>query len=742
VKIHVIGAGPAGLYFAILMKKAKPEINITLFEKNPPDVTWGWGVVFSDETLGGFQESDPETYEEITSTFARWDSIDVYFGGRIIRSRGHAFCGIRRMRLLEILQNRCRQLGVHLQFETEIDKPSSNADLVVAADGINSKMRTVYSDFFQPDIAIGKNRYIWLATTRMFQAFTFIVRENQHGLFVVHAYPFDKDMSTFIVETDEISWKNAALDVANEDESVSYCEKLFAPELQGHSLLSNKSSWINFRRIRNETWHHKNIVLIGDAAHTAHFSIGSGTKLAMEDAIMLSGTLQKNEKIEEALEDYEKNRWIDVSKLQRAAEVSQHFFEDIKIWKNFDPEQFAVKLLSRSKRVTHGNLKLRDPEYIARVDRWFADRNGCPHINPSPPPMFTPFRLRDMELQNRVVVSAMCQYSARDGVPEDWHLVHLGSRAIGGAALVFTEMTDISREGRISPGCTGMYKTDHLPAWKRIVHFIHSNSMAKIGIQLAHAGRKGSTKLSWEGSDEPLPVGNWPLISASSIPWSSQNQIPKEMDRYDMDQVVADFVKAAQMAQEAGFDILEIHMAHGYLLSSFISPLTNIRKDEYGGSVRNRMRFPLQVFDAVRKVWPDAKPMSVRISATDWARGGLDAEQSVEVASLLKEHGCDIIDVSTGQTTTEAQPVYGRMYQAPFADRIRNTLKIPTMSVGNIQNWDHVNTLIVSGQCDLCALARPHLYDPYFTLHAAAEQDFDLPWPNQYLPAKPRLRKG
>ena len=576
------------------MKKARPEYDITIFEKNPSNVTWGWGVVFSDETLGIFQEADVPTYSEITASFARWDAIDVYFRNQVIRSGGHAFCGIRRMLLLEILQNRCRELGVKIQFETEIHRIPESADMIVAADGVNSKIRNDYAHFFEPDIDVGKNRYIWLATSRLFDAFTFVVRENEHGLFVVHAYPFDKNMSTFIVETDEESWRKAGLDRADEKQSVSYCEKLFAPELRGHPLFSNKSSWINFRRIRNKTWHHENLVLIGDAAHTAHFSIGSGTKLAMEDAIALAAALEKSENVPSAIEEYEKNRWIDVAKLQRAAEVSQHFFEDIKIWKNFEPEQFAIKLLSRSKRVTHGNLKLRDPDYIARVDRWFADNNGCRNVLPVPPPMFTPFRLREMELWNRVVVSAMCQYSAEDGLADDWQLVHLGSRAIGGAALVFTEMTDVSREGRISPGCAGMYKAEHLPAWKRIVDFVHSHSMAKIGIQLAHAGRKGSTKLGWEGSDEPLSEGNWELISASAIAWSPENQVPKEMDRADMEQVIADFVRAAEMSQKAGFDIAEIHMAHGYLLSSFISPLTNIRTDSYGGSVENRMRFPLR----------------------------------------------------------------------------------------------------------------------------------------------------
>ena len=510
--------------------------------------------------------------------------------------------------------------------------------------------------------------------------------------------------------------------------------------LPANRLLSNKSAWINFRRVKNQTWRHQNIILIGDAAHTAHFSIGSGTKLAMEDSIELARALRLSATVEAGLEAYERNRWIDVAKLQRAAEVSQSFFEDITRWRHFEPEQFAIKLLSRSKRVTHGNLKLRDPKYIERVDRWFADHHGCAGMDPAPPPMFTPFSLREMTVVNRVVVSPMCQYSCDDGTPNDWHLVHLGSRAIGGAGLVFTEMTDVSREGRISPACAGMYKSEHVAAWKRIVDFVHNNSRARICQQLAHAGRKGSTKAPWEGDDEPLEEGNWPLISASAIAWSPRNQTPREMDRKDMQQVREDFVRAAEFAIEAGFDMIEIHMAHGYLLSAFISPLSNIRTDEYGGTIENRMRFPLEVFDAVRSVWPQEKPMSVRISATDWAPGGVDASQSVAVCRLLKEHGCDIIDVSTGQTSTLADPIYGSMYQAPFSDRIRNEAKIPTISVGNIQNWDQVNTLVVSGQADLCALARPHLYDPYFTLHAAAEQNYEIPWPNQYLPAKPKRR--
>ncbi len=743
MKVVVIGGGPAGLYFGILMKQARPACDLTIIERNPPGVTWGWGVVFSDETLEGFKEADRPTYEQIVATFARWETIDVHFRGRAIRSGGHVFCGIPRMRLLEILQERCRDLGVTLRFEKEVEDLSAyrEADLVVAADGVNSRIRTAHADHFKTDIQEGRSPYIWLATRRLFEAFTFIIEENEHGLFQVHAYPFDESTSTFIVETDETSWRNAGLDEASEAESVAYCEKLFAPWLRGHRLMSNKSAWIRFRRVKNETWHRGNLVLMGDAAHTAHFSIGSGTKMAMEDSMALARALLDHSDVPRALAAYQEERWVDVARKQRAAEVSQKWFEEIGRRKRFEPEQLAVSLLTRSKRVTHGNLRLRDPEYVAGVDRWFARRTGCDAAQP-PPPMFTPFKLRGMDLVNRVVVSPMCQYSAEDGAPGDWHLVHVGSRAIGGAALVVTEMTDVSREGRITHGCTGMYKDEHVEAWKRIVDFVHAHSKAKIAFQLAHAGRKGSTKLMWEGMDEPLPEGNWPLISASPIPWSVRNQVPREMDRRDMDSVRDQFVRAARRAIEAGFDMLELHFAHGYLLASFISPLTNERRDEFGGSLERRMRFPLEVFDAVREAWPGEKPMSVRISATDWAPGGFDADQAVAAARMLKEHGCDIIDVSSGMTTEQSKPVYGRMFQAPFSERIRNEAGIPTMTVGNIQDWDQVNTLIVSGYADLCVLARPHLFDPYFTLHAAAAQDFHgVHWPNQYLPARPRPRK-
>lgn len=741
MKITIIGGGPAGLYFSILMKKTDPRAEITVIEKNPAGVTWGWGVVFSDETLENFQQADATTYERITRTFARWESIDVIFGGRTIRSGGHAFYGIRRMRLLEILLERAVELGVSLVFDTEAADLSVyvDSDLIVAADGVNSRTRSDRAGFFKPEIEIGRSPYTWLATPRLFSAFTFIVRENAHGVFQVHAYPFDDTTSTFIVETDDATWRKAGLDTATEMESVAYCEKLFAPELDGQPLLSNKSAWLNFRHVQCETWRHGNIVLIGDAAHTAHFSIGSGTKMAMEDAIALARALGGPGGVPEALAAYESERRLDISKRQRAAGVSQRWFEGIRRYMKFDPEQFAVSLLTRSKRVTHGNLKLRDPGYIGQVDRWYADNNGCEKVEPAPPPMFTPYRIRGMHLENRVVVSPMCQYSAVDGMPNDWHLVHLGSRAIGGAGLVIAEMTDVSRDGRITPGCAGMYEPGHVQGWKRIVDFIHANSKAKFALQLAHAGRKGSTRLMWEGSDIPLPEGGWPLISASPIPWGPGSQVPKQMTRQDMNDVRDDFVRAATMAIEAGFDMLELHFAHGYLLSSFISPLTNRRTDEYGGSLENRMRFPLELFDAVRRAWPEQRPISVRISATDWVPGGLTVDDAVEASRMLAAHGCDIIDVSSGMTTMEAAPIYGAMFQTPFADRIRNEAGIPTMALGNIQNWDQVNTIIVAGHADLCVLARPHLTDPYFTLHAATAQRYsDVHWPNQYLTVKPR----
>lgn len=727
LRIAVIGGGPAGLYFSILMKKARPGAEILVVEKNPADVTWGWGVVFSAETMENFRGADEETYRRITENFARWDAIDVHFRGEMVRSGGHGFCGLKRMRLLEILQGRAEELGVLLEFGREVDSYEEFAgyDLVVGADGINSQLRAHFAEVFEPEIEPGRAKFVWLGSTKRFDTFTFYIKENEHGLFQVHAYQFNEDQSTFIVECDEDTWRRAGLDQADESRTIGYCEALFAEELEGARLLGNHSNWINFRRVKCKRWHHENMVLIGDAAHTAHFSIGSGTKLAMEDAIELVAAVEEHPgDIPSSLQAYWDRRWLDVAKLQRAAAVSRHWFEEISRYKHFDPQQFTASLLSRSKRITHGNLALRDPEYVAQLDRWFAQSQGWTGgADDSPPaPMFLPLKLRDLELPNRVVVSPMCMYSADDGLIGDWHLVHLGSRALGGAGLLMAEMTMVSREGRISPGCAGMYKDEHVEAWKRVVDFVHGHSPTKVGIQLGHAGRKGSTQRLWEQADRPLPEGNWPLISASPIPWSEHNATPRQMNREDMTEVREAFVAAARGAERAGFDLLELQFAHGYLISSFISPISNRRTDEYGGSLDNRMRYPLEVLSAVREAWPANKPLSVRISATDWHPAGLDPESSVEVARRLVEAGCDLVDVSAGQTTPEAEPIYGRMFQTPFSDRIRNELGIRTVAVGNIQSWDHVNTIIVSGRADLCALARPHLLDPYFTLHAAAEQ--------------------
>ena len=743
VKIAVIGGGPAGLYFSLLMKKARPEYEVVVVERNRADDTFGWGVVFSNETLGHFRQADPESFQRITESFAYWDNIDTHFKGKVIRSGGHGFCGIARRRLLQILQERASQLGVTLRFSRDLEDLAELAeyDVVVAADGINSKLRARHADVFQPTIEPGKARFIWLGTTRRFEAFTFIIRDTEHGLFQVHAYPFDRDTSTFIVETDPETWRRAGLDVASVEDSVAYLERLFAPELAGHPLLTNKSAWINFRTISCKTWWHGNLVLIGDAAHTAHFSIGSGTKLAMEDSIALVAALERHPgDIPAALAAYHEARWLDVAKLQRAARVSQAWFEDIARYKHMQPEQLVLSMMTRSKRITHGNLRVRDAAYVDEVDRWFAGHTGA-EVGP---PMFAPLALRELQLRNRVVVSPMCQYSARDGLINDFHLVHLGGFALGGAGLVMTEMTDVSPTGRITPHCAGLYTDEHAAAWRRVVEFVHTNSGARIGVQIAHAGRKGATQNLWDRPDVPLPPDQaWELLAPSAVAWGPGFQVPRAMTAADMDRVSEDFVRATRLAAEAGFDLLELHMAHGYLLSSFISPLSNLRDDEYGGDLAGRMRFPMRVFTAVRAAWPAARPMSVRISATDWAPGGLTGEDAVEIARMLQAAGCDLIDVSAGQTTLQARPVYGRMFQTHLSDQIRNTLGISTIAVGNIQDWDQVNTIVASGRADLCALARPHLLDPHFTLRAALEQGYVGPgvaWPRQYLAAAPRGR--
>jgi anthraniloyl-CoA monooxygenase len=743
VRIVTIGGGPAGLYFAILMKRADPTHEVVVLERNRPDDTFGFGVVFSDATLDNFREADPESHAAITRAFAHWDDIDIHCQGQVITSTGHGFAGLSRQRLLDILQARAAALGVVMRFSTEVDSPAAweGADLVLAADGVNSWVRGRFARHFGPRIDWRRNRFVWLGTTCPFRAFTFMFKADAHGLWRVHAYRYDRQHSTFILECTEDTWRRAGLEEASEEDTAAFARALFARELDGHPILTNRSLWRSFPTIRNERWHHDNIVLVGDAAHTAHFSIGSGTKLAMEDAIALARTLGEHRAVSGALAAYEAERRPQVEALQRAAQTSLEWFEHTERYHGrLEPVQFAFSLLTRSLRVTHATLRARDPKLVATVDAWVAERAAqqsgvAVPAAPPPPPMFTPFRLRELVLPNRVVVSPMCQYSAEDGTPGDWHLVHLGSRALGGAGLVMTEMTNVSREARISPACAGMYRPEHVTAWKRIVDFVHGATGARIGLQLGHAGRKGSTRRMWEGIDEPLPEGNWPLVSASPLPYLPHSQVPREMDRRDMDRVRDDFARAAGMGNEAGFDLLELHFAHGYLLASFISPLTNRRQDAYGGALANRLRFPLEVFDAVRAVWPAAKPISVRLSATDWAEGGLPPAEAVDVARALRLRGCDIIDVSAGNTVPDEAPAHGRLFQTPFSDRIRHEAGIPTMTVGGVASYADVNSILAAGRADLCVLARAHLWDPYWTRHAAREQGVELPWPPQYVSA-------
>ncbi len=759
MKIVCIGGGPAGLYFAISMNLRDPCHEILVVERNRPGDTFGWGVVFSDQTMDNLRANDPESAAEILDNFAHWDDIDVHFKGQVITSGGHGFCGIGRQRLLDILQRRARALGVELRFETEVEDPVrfDDAELLVAADGVNSKLRARYAAAFKPDVEVRANKFVWLGTRRVFDAFTFIFEETAHGWIWAHAYRFDENTSTFIVECAEPTWRGLGLDTPDQDAAIAICERLFADYLGGETLLTNArhlrgSAWLNFPRITCERWHHGKVILLGDAAHTAHFSIGSGTKLALEDAIALADALNSSGDRTAALDAYQEARRLEVLKLQSAARNSTEWFESVPRYVGFQPLQFAYSLLTRSQRVSHENLRLRDRNWLEGVERWFAARaTGGAQRKPLRP-MFTPFKLRDMALANRVVVSPMSMYSAEDGTPNDFHLVHYGARAQGGAGLLYTEMTNVARDGRITPGCAGLYKDEHLAAWRRIVDFVHRHSHAKIALQLGHAGPKGSTKLGWEGMDQPLEDGNWPLLAASPVPWSPENQTPRAMDRADMARVKAAFVRATEMAEACGFDMVELHAAHGYLLSAFITPLTNCRTDEFGGSLAGRLRYPLEVFQAMRAVWPDHKPMAVRVSATDWmsrdteaagSNNGVTPEESVEIAKAFKAAGADIIDVSAGQTSTLARPVYGRMFQTPFSDRIRNEAGIATMAVGNIYEIDHVNSIIAAGRADLCCLGRPHLSDPYWTLRAAAQQGHEAVfWPAPYLAGRDQLTRN
>jgi anthraniloyl-CoA monooxygenase len=735
MRIACLGGGPAGLYFAISMKLRVSSHEVHVFERNRPDDTFGWGVVFSDQTVENLMANDPVSGTTIRSEFAHWDDIDVSIHGQSIRSSGHGFIGIGRKRLLQILQARARELGVELHFQTEASSDLDDWkewDLVIAADGVNSRIRDRYAEHFGVDMQVRRNKFIWLGTTKVFEAFTFAFEQLPEGWVWAHAYRFDENLSTFIVETDPETWEKLGFPDMEQEEAIATCERIFARHLDGHKLISNaahlngSAMWLNFRRLICDNWAYRNLILLGDAAHTAHFSIGSGTKLALEDAIKLAEVLNRPGLSRgEALAEYQAERNLEVLKLQNSARNSTEWFETLDRYLHFEPIQFAYSLLTRSQRVSHENLRVRDPNWLEGVERWFQSKARGTAVNDAAPPMFAPFRLRDMEMQNRVVVSPMATYSAVDGCPNDFHLVHYGTRAQGGAGLVYTEMTCVSANGRITPGCAGIYEQSHVDAWKRVVDFVHANSQAKICLQLGHAGPKGSTKVGWEGYDVPLDSGNWPLLAASDVPWSAANQRPTAMTRADMDRVRDEFVAATERAAEAGFDMVELHAAHGYLLSSFITPLTNKRTDEYGGSLNNRLRFPLEVFRAMRAVWPADKPTSVRISANDWMGDkGVTPDEAVVIGRTFVEAGADLIDVSAGQTWSDCKPVYGRMFQTPFADQVRNEARVNTMAVGNIYEPDHVNSILAAGRADLVALARPHLVDPMWTLRAAAAQDY------------------
>jgi anthraniloyl-CoA monooxygenase len=752
MRILCLGGGPAGLFFAILMKQADRRHEITVYERNKAEDTFGWGVVFSDKTMDGFRAQAPEVVEQIERAFRHWDDIDTYFKGEKITSSGHGFCGIARMKLLQVLQARALELGVTIQYETEFTDPDVYAkqyDLVIGADGVHSVTRKKHEAHFNPRIQVGDCRFIWLGTKKKLDAFTFAFRQTQHGWFNLHAYRFDDEMSTFIVETPEHVWRAAGLHAMTAEQSIALCEALFADLLDGHRLISNarhlrgSAVWLRFNRVLCERWYKDNIVLLGDAAHTAHFSIGSGTKLAMEDAIALAAVLQSSDgDVPTRLARYQAEREVEALKLQSAARNRMTWFEHVDRYVDLPPQQFVFSLLTGSQRVGHANQRLRDPAYIAGVDRAIAAQSGVP--DRAVPPMFTPFRLRALTIPNRVAVSPMCMYSATDGTPDDFHLVHYGSRATGGAGLMFTEMTCVGPEARITPGCAGLWNDVQEAAWKRVVDFVHKAGDTKIALQLGHAGRKGATKLAWEGADQPLPSGGWELIAPSPLPYlPGTSQVPRTMTRADMDAVLAAHVAATERAARCGFDLLELHCAHGYLLSSFLSPLTNRRADAYGGSVEARCQFPLEVFAAMRAAWPSDRPMSVRLSAHDWAPDGNTGDEAVEIARRFQAAGVDIVHVSSGQVVKHERPVYGRMFQVPLSDQIRNALHVPTIAVGNIFEADHVNTIIAAGRADLCALARPHLADPYWTLHAAAEQGVtDVPWPVQYGAGKQQLERN
>jgi anthraniloyl-CoA monooxygenase len=769
MRIAVVGGGPGGLYFAALARRAQPGAQLTLWERNAPLDTFGFGVVFSDETLDTLRRTDPSLFTAMERHFARWDDIDVHYRDEVLTSGGHGFAAMGRRELLAVLQQRCAELGVHPEFSTEAPDPDRLAaeyDLVVAADGLNSAVRNRWAATFRPELTQGRSVYIWLGTDLVLDAFTFRIIDTPHGVMQLHGYPYSRTASTLIVEMHEEVWQRAFAPIAAEpaepgrsdDKSLAALRELLAELLDGHRLLGNASKWIRFTTVRNAAWRHGTTVLLGDAAHTAHFSIGSGTKLALEDAQALAARLPADPaELPEALAGYEAERRPVVESTQRAAQASLEWFEDLARYTTQPPVRFAFNLLSRSRRITYDNLRLRDPEFTAEVNEWFArsegaDAGSADEAGQDPasrPPMFQPYRLAGLHLKNRVLVSAMDMYSATDGLPGDFHLVHLGSRALGGAGLVMTEMVCVSPQGRITPGCAGLWNDAQEAAWTRIAGFVHESSTARIGMQLGHSGRKGSTRLMWEGIDQPLvqPAANWPLVAPSALPYGPANQTPSALGRAGMREIREQFAAAARRCARAGFDLLELHCAHGYLLSEFLSPLTNLRTDGYGGSPAARLRYPLEVLDAVRQEFGGA--LSVRISATDWHPGGVEGEEGIAMAAALAAGGADAVSVSTGQVVREERPAYGRSYQTPFADRIRNTVGaqsgITVIAAGNISSYDDVNSILLAGRADLCALGRPHLYNPNWTLHAAAEQEYageSAQWPAPYRAGSRKPRTG
>ena len=748
MKILCLGGGPAGLYFAISMKLRDPSHDVTVLERNGAGDTFGWGVVLSDDALSRLERNDPPSAQAIRDHFIYWDDIAVIRDGHRQVSGGHGFAGIGRRQLLILLQERARELGVTLQFRTEFDTAETyrrDYDLVVACDGLNSKVRTEYADVFRPDIDMRRCKFVWLGTKQKFDdAFTFIFEKTPQGWLWAHVYSFDADTATFIVECAQETWDAMGFEGMSKEQIVETCRAVFADHLGGHDLMSNAAHlrgsavWMNFPRVICDRWYHENVVLMGDAAATGHFSIGSGTRLALDSAIALADYLHSEPDLPRAFERYQEERRVEVLRLQSAARNSLEWFEEVERYLDLDPIQFTYSLLTRSQRIGHENLRLRDPDWVREAEDWFQRQAGG---QPGRAPIFAPFRLRDMALKNRIVVSPMAQYKAREGCPTDWHLVHYGERAKGGAGLVFTEMTCVSPEGRITPGCPGLYAPEHQAAWRRITDFVHAETDARICCQIGHSGRKGSTRIGWEGMDRPLAEGNWPIMAASALPWSEGNAVPQEMTRADMEAVTAQFVAATRMADAAGFDMIELHAAHGYLLSGFLSPVSNRRTDDYGGSLENRLRWPLEVFAAMRAVWPQDRPMSVRISATDWTEDGVTPDESVAIARAFHAAGADIIDVSAGQTTPDARPVYGRMFQTPFSDRIRNQAGLATMAVGNITDADQANGILMAGRADLVAIGRPHLADPYWTLHAATALGDGADWPLPYHAGRDQARR-